>query len=64
LTGAGWGGCTVSLVPKDKQETFFKTVRDEYYAKYRPQALGHIEDVLFATQPGQGAFVYIPEKDI
>jgi N-acetylgalactosamine kinase len=64
LTGAGWGGCTVSLVPKDKQETFFNTVRDEYYAKYRPQALEHIEDVLFATQPGQGAFVYIPEKDI
>lgn len=51
-------------MPKDKQETFFNTVRDEYYAKYRPQALGHIEDVLFATQPGQGAFVYIPEKDI
>jgi galactokinase len=60
LTGAGWGGCTVSLVPQERSEAFFKHVRDEYYAKYVPSALKNINDVLFATTPGQGAFIYEP----
>jgi N-acetylgalactosamine kinase len=60
LTGAGWGGCTISLVPQHATETFFKRIREEYYAKYVPSALTNINDVLFATTPGQGAFIYEP----
>ena len=35
LTGAGWGGCCVSLVRKDNVEAFL-TKMFEYYTKERP----------------------------
>eukprot|EP01121_Diplochlamys_sp_Union-15-3_P020969 TRINITY_DN8357_c0_g1_i1.p1 TRINITY_DN8357_c0_g1~~TRINITY_DN8357_c0_g1_i1.p1 ORF type:complete len:472 (+),score=69.66 TRINITY_DN8357_c0_g1_i1:37-1452(+) len=57
LTGAGWGGCTVSLIPPDIKEKFFTSLRDEYYAKEKPGALSHLSDVLFCSSPGTGAFV-------
>jgi len=33
LTGAGWGGCTVSLVENYKVEKFMEDMKDSYYAK-------------------------------
>lgn len=33
LTGAGWGGCTVSLVENDKVEKFMEDMKGSYYAK-------------------------------
>jgi galactokinase len=35
LTGAGWGGCCVSLVRKNNVEAFL-TKMIEYYTKERP----------------------------
>ncbi|KZV94715.1 Galactokinase [Exidia glandulosa HHB12029] len=57
LTGAGWGGCTVSLVPADQVEHFIKTLAEEYapYRELTPEALA---DAVFATKPGSGACVY------
>ncbi|NLA93484.1 MAG: hypothetical protein GX842_08680, partial [Spirochaetales bacterium] len=31
LTGAGFGGCTISLVPTEIIPTYLKEVGDEYY---------------------------------
>ncbi|KAJ6664095.1 hypothetical protein lerEdw1_008310 [Lerista edwardsae] len=54
LTGAGWGGCTVSMVPEGKLEGFLAHVKDAYY-KNNNQRLMLEENSLFATSPGGGA---------
>ncbi|KAJ3296275.1 galactokinase [Rhizoclosmatium sp. JEL0117] len=56
LTGAGWGGCTVSLVPEELVDSFIKKVTDGYYAKHQSD-LTNIGDWIFATTPGVGAVV-------
>lgn len=66
LTGAGWGGCTVSLVENDKLEDFMTKVT-EYYTKTRPMqdtlwVTDDLDRYLFATQPGMGACVLNPEN--
>lgn len=59
LTGAGWGGATVSLVPEDKVEGFIKAVREGYYKKNFPDlSEEELDDVCFATKPEMGAGVY------
>lgn len=56
LTGAGWGGCVVSLVPEDKQGEVIKTITDGYFKK-SPKKMANLEDSLFVTKPGPGAAV-------
>ncbi|XP_020624383.1 N-acetylgalactosamine kinase-like [Orbicella faveolata] len=56
LTGAGWGGCTVSLVPVDVIDDFMKKVHDGYYAA-DPEKLQRVSESLFVTQPGSGAAI-------
>ena len=31
MTGAGWGGCTVTLVEEEKAEKFVEAMVQEYY---------------------------------
>ncbi|KAM8804534.1 N-acetylgalactosamine kinase isoform 1-T2 [Eudromia elegans] len=58
LTGAGWGGCTVSMVPTDKLDNFLKNVEKAYYQpNIQKLALEH--NSLFATKPGRGALVFV-----
>ncbi|XP_053129019.1 N-acetylgalactosamine kinase isoform X2 [Hemicordylus capensis] len=57
LTGAGWGGCTVSMVPTDKLEQFLINVKETYY-KNTDQKLALEENNLFATNPSDGAMVF------
>lgn len=51
LTGAGWGGCAVSMVEESKANDFMQAMIDDYYMK-RPELkdkiveLG-IENVVF-----------------
>ncbi|XP_006459627.1 hypothetical protein AGABI2DRAFT_65690 [Agaricus bisporus var. bisporus H97] len=54
LTGAGWGGCAVSLVAEDQVEIFIKKIKDEY-PPYKGLKEEQLNDVIFATKPGSGA---------
>ncbi|KAJ3596389.1 hypothetical protein NHX12_002796 [Muraenolepis orangiensis] len=60
LTGAGWGGCAVSMVPSDKVESFIQTVREAYYAPDSRRAAMEKQS-LFVSKPGGGASVFIQE---
>lgn len=64
LTGAGWGGCTVSLVREDKVDGFVKALLAGYegYEEFRGEG-GNVKEglearwgeVVFATKPSSGA---------
>jgi len=58
LTGAGWGGCAVSLVPEERVAAFTEALKAGYYAKRGLQA--QVPAALFASAPGSGAAVYTP----
>ncbi|CAL9696795.1 unnamed protein product [Knipowitschia caucasica] len=60
LTGAGWGGCAVSMVPTERVESFFKAVREEYYL-CDPRRAAMEKQSLFVTKPGGGAAILIEE---
>ena len=54
LTGAGFGGCTVSVVPREKTGKILHQIEKKYYLEY----LGTKQDIsesLFATTLTQGA---------
>ncbi|KAF9473802.1 galactokinase gal [Pholiota conissans] len=57
LTGAGWGGCTVSLVAEDKVSDFIQKVKASYLP-YKNLEGSALNEVIFATKPGSGACVY------
>ena len=54
LTGAGWGGCTVSIVPEEVLGNFMKKVVECFYKKSQDLASS-----LFATKPGPGAALVV-----
>lgn len=57
LTGAGWGGCTVSMVPAERTDSFLRTVKERYYTPdARRSAL--VKQSLFVTKPGGGAAIF------
>ncbi|KAM6201219.1 N-acetylgalactosamine kinase isoform 1-T1 [Rhynchocyon petersi] len=58
LTGAGWGGCTVSIVPTEKLSGFLANVQEAYYQKSDRSAVLEKQN-LFATKPGGGALVFL-----
>ncbi|KAJ2866215.1 galactokinase [Coemansia aciculifera] len=59
LTGAGWGGCSVHLVPANKVDDVKKALADQYYATYFSDlSTERLSEALFATKPGRGACYY------
>ncbi|KAG7323996.1 hypothetical protein KOW79_012012 [Hemibagrus wyckioides] len=60
LTGAGWGGCAVSMVPAERTESFLRTVKDRYYMPDARRA-ALIKQSLFVTRPGGGAAIFTEE---
>ena len=57
LTGAGWGGCAVSLVPVEKVDSFMAEVAGTYYKKAGIEGI-RLKQALFSSKPGGGAAYY------
>ncbi|XP_061138785.1 N-acetylgalactosamine kinase [Syngnathus typhle] len=57
LTGAGWGGCAVSMVHRDKVQSFLQAVREAYYLP-DPRRAAMEKQSLFVSKPGGGAAIY------
>ncbi|KAL7867926.1 hypothetical protein SRHO_G00093100 [Serrasalmus rhombeus] len=60
LTGAGWGGCTVSMVPIERIDSFLRTVKEKYYMPDARRA-ALVKHSLFVTRPGGGAAIFTEE---
>ncbi|KAF2280261.1 galactokinase-like protein [Westerdykella ornata] len=59
LTGAGWGGCSVHLVPKDKVEAVKKAWEEKYYRKKFPNITEEkLKEAVVVSQPGSGSAVF------
>jgi N-acetylgalactosamine kinase len=56
LTGAGWGGCAVSLVNNTKVDSFISALKEGYYVKKGLES--HVATALFFSQPGSGAAIF------
>ncbi len=60
LTGAGWGGCTVSLLATDDPvlvAKFIENIKNETFTTL-PAGVKTQERLIFATRPSNGALVY------
>lgn len=60
LTGAGFGGCTVSLISSDQSESFIEKVKKDYYidylSKHQPNLIDHSNKInIFQVFPSNGA---------
>jgi galactokinase len=59
LTGAGWGGCTVHLVPKDKVDAVKKAWEEKYYRKRFPNITEEkLREAVVVSQPGSGSALF------
>ena len=57
LTGAGWGGSTVSLVAADRVKEFMVRLKEKYYAKYSSEKF---DEICFAAVSSPGVSVFTP----
>lgn len=60
LTGAGWGGCAVSMVPEEKVASFLQAVSEAYY-RPDPRRAAMEKQSLFVSKPGGGAAIFLEE---
>ncbi len=52
MTGAGFGGCTVSLVHSDRVPAIAQSLAADY------QSRTGIAPTMFVSRPAQGSFIY------
>lgn len=62
LTGAGWGGCSVHLVPADRVEAVKDAWEKEYYSK-KNLTDEQKEAAVVVSKPGSGSAVFVVEGD-
>jgi galactokinase len=59
LTGAGWGGCSVHLVPQNKVEAVKKAWEEKYYNKRFPDMdAAKLQDAIVVSKPGSGSTLF------
>lgn len=59
LTGAGWGGCSVHLVPKDKVEAVKTAWTEKYYKKKFPDITEEkLAQAIVVSEPGSGSVLF------
>lgn len=63
LTGAGWGGCAVSMVPCEKVESFLQAVREAYFLPDSRRAAMEKQS-LFVSKPAGGAAIFLEDWNI
>ena len=62
LTGAGWGGCIVSLCDSITTcDRYISTLRESYYDHLPHSKHLNLDEIVFATEPRQGAEIFIAE---
>lgn len=60
ITGAGWGGATVQIVPSTKADSLLSALKKEYYAKEFPNAKKEdVNEALILSKPGNGTTILI-----
>lgn len=58
LTGAGWGGCSVHLVPKDRVDAIRSAWEKDYYRKKFPDlSEGKLAEAVVTSEPGHGSMM-------
>ncbi|PYH90587.1 galactokinase [Aspergillus ellipticus CBS 707.79] len=58
LTGAGWGGCTVHMLPQSKVEAVTKALKEEYYLKKFPDISEEkLAQAMVISKPSNGSFM-------
>ncbi|KAK4227168.1 ribosomal protein S5 domain 2-type protein [Podospora fimiseda] len=60
LTGAGWGGCSVHLVPADKMSAVKEAWEKEYYSKMKLTE-EQKKSAVVVSRPGSGSTVFMVE---
>lgn len=62
LTGAGWGGCTVHLVPQARVEVVVAALMQEYYHKRFPDmSEDKMKEAIVVSKPGPGSSLITAE---
>lgn len=60
LTGAGWGGCTVHLVPQDKVAAVTDALKKEYYArKFPDMSSDKLQEAIVISKPSRGSSLIV-----
>lgn len=58
VTGAGWGGCSVHLVPKDKVDAVKAAWEEKYYRKREPNITQEkLAEAVVVSEPCHGAML-------
>lgn len=60
LTGAGWGGCMVAMVPADEVTSFIDALGKDFYAG-KLEAGVSVSKHVFASTPGAGIAILLVE---